>query len=60
MTMTKNKLEVQWIDTDEAKSENEKADLGDAYVHFTEADLLYQATLGATSKILGQSLLNFI
>ena len=24
-----------------------------------EADLLYQATLNATSKILGQSLLNF-
>lgn len=60
MKMTKNKLEVQRIDTDEAKSENENADLGDAYVHFTEADLLYQATLGATSKILGQSLLNFI
>ncbi len=60
MEMTKNKLETQRIDTDEAKSENENADLGEAYVHFTEADLLYQATLGATSKILGQSLLNFI
>jgi len=36
------------------------ADLGEAYVNFSEADLLYQATLNATSKILGQSLLNFI
>lgn len=60
MTMTKNKLETQQIDTKQAKSDNEDADLGEAYINFTEADLLYQATLGATSKILGQSLLNFI
>jgi flagellar hook-associated protein 3 FlgL len=60
MIMTKNKLEMQKIDTDDAKSENEDADLGEAMVNFTEADLLYQAVLGATSKILGQSLLNFI
>lgn len=60
MTMTKNKLENQQIDTKEAKSDNEDANLGEAYIGFTEADLLYQATLQATSKILGQSLLNFI
>ena len=60
MSMTKSKLEQQQIDTKEAKSDNEDADLGEAYVNFSEADLLYQATLNATSKILGQSLLNFI
>ncbi len=60
MSMTKSKLEQQQIDTEEAKSDNEDADLGEAYVNFSEADLLYQATLNATSKILGQSLLNFI
>lgn len=60
MKMTKVKLEQQELDTDEAKSENEDADLGEAYINFSEADLLYQATLNATSKILGQSLLNFI
>lgn len=60
MQMTKAKLEDQKIDTEEAKSDNEDADLGEAYVNFSEADLLYQATLNATSKILGQSLLNFI
>ena len=59
-TLSKNKLEMQEIDTEEAKSDNENADLGEAYINFTEADLLYQAVLGATSKILGQSLLNFI
>ena len=60
MSMTKSKLEQQQIDTKEAKSDNEDADLGEAYVNFSEADLLYQATLNATLKILGQSLLNFI
>ena len=60
MMMTKTKLEQQELDTEEAKSENEDADLGEAYINFSEADLLYQATLNATNKILGQSLLNFI
>lgn len=60
MNMTKTKLEQQQLDTEEAKSDNEDANLGEAYVNFSEADLLYQATLNATTKILGQSLLNFI
>lgn len=60
MEMTEVKLKKQRLDTDDAKSENEDADLGEAYINFSEADLLYQATLNATSKILGQSLLNFI
>ncbi len=60
LQMTENKLKQQRTDTDEAKSDNENADLGKAYINFNEADLLYQATLNATSKILGQSLLNFI
>lgn len=60
MMMTKEGLETQEMDTEDAKSENEDADLGEAYINFNEADLLYQATLGATSKILGESLLNFI
>ena len=29
-------------------------------INFTESNLLYQATLNATSKVLGQSLLDFI
>lgn len=60
MEMTEEGLKTQEMDTEEAKSENEDADLGEAYVLFNQANLLYQATLGATSKILGQSLLNFI
>ena len=60
MAMTQKKVEELEIDTEQAKSDNEDADLGDAYINFTESNLLYQATLNATSKVLGQSLLDFI
>ena len=35
-------------------------DLTDAYINMTQADNLYQASLSATVKILGTSLLNYI
>ena len=60
LKMTQSGLENLKIDTEEAKSENENVDLEEAYVNYTEADLLYQASLQATSKILGTSLLDFI
>jgi flagellar hook-associated protein 3 FlgL len=60
LSMTKTQLENQQIDTQQAQSDNQDADLGESYINFSEADLLYQATLNATQKILGQSLLNFI
>lgn len=60
LKMTQSKLDVLKIDTDEAKSENENVDLEEAYVNYTEADLLYQISLQATSKVLGTSLLDFI
>lgn len=60
MTMTEEGLKTLENDTKDAKSDNEDIDIGEAYVYFNEANLLYQATLSATSKILGESLLNFI
>lgn len=60
MKMTQSELEVLQTDTQEAKSQNEDVDLEEAYVNYTEADLLYQASLQATSKVLGNSLLDFI
>jgi flagellar hook-associated protein 3 FlgL len=60
MMMTEKKIDELQIDTEQAKSDNEDADLGEAYINFTESNLLYQATLNATSKVLGQSLLDFI
>ena len=60
MVMTRNKIDELELDTNQAKSDNEDADIGEAYINFTESNLLYQATLNATSKVLGQSLLDFI
>ena len=45
LKMTSSKLEVLQTDTKESKSENEDADLEEAYVNYTQADLLYQASL---------------
>lgn len=60
LTLTANKLKEQKVDFTEALSDNEDADLGDAYIKYNQADLLYQATLQATSKVLGNTLLDFI
>ena len=60
MLMTKNRLADEKIDTEEAMSENEDIDIVDAYINLTQADNLYQASLSATAKILGNSLLNYI
>lgn len=60
LDMTIKELDVLEDDTEDAKSENENVDLEEAYVNYTEADLLYQISLQATSKILGTSLLDFI
>lgn len=60
LKMSQSQLEVLELDTDEAKSENENIDLEEIFVNYTEADLLYQASLQATAKILGTTLLDFI
>lgn len=60
MKMTQSQLGTLKIDTDEAKSENENVDLEEVLVDYTEADMLYQAALQATVKIIGTSLLDFI
>lgn len=60
LKMTQSGLENLQTGTKDAKSENENVDLEEAYVNYTEADLLYQASLQATAKILGTSLLDFI
>lgn len=60
MKMTQSQLDSLELDTNEAKSENENIDLEEVLVDYTEADMLYQAALQATVKIIGTSLLDFI
>jgi flagellar hook-associated protein 3 FlgL len=60
LELTYDKLSDQSVDTEEKLSDNEDVDLAEAYINLTQADNLYQASLMATSKILGNSLLNYI
>ncbi len=60
LEMTEVKLGEQRVQFEDILSENEDIDMGEAYTLMNQADMLYQATLQATSKVLGNSLLNFI
>lgn len=60
LELTEAKLDDLRVSYEDLLSENEDVDIGEAFVRYTEADLLYQASLSATSKVLGNSLLDFI
>lgn len=60
LQLTEDKLSDQEVDTEDKLSNNEDIDLADAYINLTQADNLYQSSLSATAKILGNSLLNYI
>ena len=60
LKLTHDKLADQSVDTEEQLSNNEDVDISDAYINLTQADNLYQYSLTSTSKILGNSLLNYI
>lgn len=58
--LTYEKLLDSRLDTEDKLSENEGVDLPDVYINITQSENLYQASLAATSKILGNSLLSYI
>ena len=58
--LTYDKLLDTRLDTEDKLSENEGVDLPDVLINMTQANNLYQASLSATSKILGNSLLSYI
>ena len=60
LKLTSDKLADQKIDVEEQLSNNEDVDISDAYINLTQADNLYQYSLTATSKILGNTLLDYI
>lgn len=60
LQLTESKLDDLQVSYEELLSTNEDVDIGEAFIKYTEADLLYQASLSATSKLLGNSLLDFI
>lgn len=60
LNLTYEKLSDQAIDLEEQLSNNEDVDISDAYINLTQADNLYQYSLTSTSKILGNTLLDYI
>ena len=58
--MTQDRRADEKTDTEEKLSNNEDMDIADAVIGLTQADNLYQASLSATAKILGNSLLDYI
>ncbi len=58
--LTYDKLLDSRLDTEDKLSENEGVSLPDVLINLTQSNNLYQASLSATSKILGNSLLSYI
>ena len=58
--LTESKLMDEQTNTEDKLSNNEDVDIADAIINLSQADQLYQASLSATAKILGNSLLNYI
>ena len=58
--LTYDKLSDQKVDVEEQLSNNEDVNISDAYINMTQADNLHQYALTATSKILGNTLLDYI
>jgi flagellar hook-associated protein 3 FlgL len=60
LELTYDKLSNQKVNVEEQLSNNEDVDISDAYINLTQADNLYQYSLTATSKILGNTLLDYL
>lgn len=60
LELTYDKLLSQQLTTEEQLSDNEDIELSDAIINLTEADNLYQSSLSATARILGNTLLDYI
>lgn len=60
LELTENRLSNQKIDFEELLSKNEDADIVDTIIKYNSAQTLYNASLTAASKIVQNSLLNFL
>lgn len=60
LEMVETRLTIQYTDYEELLSENIDADLVETYINLNSANSIYEASLSATSKILQNSLLDFI
>ena len=60
LDLIENRLDTQLFSLKELKSENEDADLAETAIRLSSAQYAYDASLMSTSKIIKESLLNYI
>ena len=60
LKLTKNRMSNQQATYEELKSNNEDMDLSDIIIEYTSAYTAYQASLQASAKANGQTLLNYL
>ncbi len=60
LALIENRMMTQKTTFETLKSENEDADIADATINLTSANMVYEASLMATSKVMQTSLLEFI
>ena len=60
LTLTESRLTEQYTTFDDLKSKNEDAELEETVVQYASTSTLYQAALGAASKCVQQTLLDYI
>jgi len=60
LTLTKSRLQEQQTNFKDLKSKNEDVEIEDISVNYASAQLVYNASLTAASKVVKQSLLDFL
>lgn len=60
LRLTENRLSSQKVDFKELMSKNEDVDMVDTIINFNAAQMIYNSSLNAASKVVQNSLLDFI
>lgn len=60
LELTENRLSSQKVDFEDLMSKNEDADVVDTYIKYGSAETIYNASLSAASKIVKNTLLDFL
>ena len=60
LRLTENRLSSQKVDFKELMSKNEDVDIVDTIINFSAAQMIYNSSLSAASKVVQNSLLDFL
>jgi flagellar hook-associated protein 3 FlgL len=60
LELTESRLSDQQVDFTDLMSTNEDADMVDTYIKLSSAEVIYNASLSAASKVVQNTLLDFL